>query len=49
MYLCLKEWYSFHLLFLFQQKVVFSQTNEEQILTTADNNIVKVLFKLFDT
>ena len=31
--------------FLFQQKEVYSQTEEEQILSTSDDNIVKVFFK----
>ena len=35
--------------FLFQQKKVSSQTEEEQILSTFDDNIVKVLCKFFDT
>ena len=35
--------------FLFQQKEVSSQTEEEQILSTSDDNIVKVFFKFSDT
>ena len=35
--------------FLFQQKEVSSQTEEEQILSTSDENIVKVFFKFCDT
>ena len=37
------------IVFLFQQKEVSSQTEEEQILTTSDDNIVKVFFKFCDT
>ena len=35
--------------FLFQQKEVFSQTEEEQTLSSSDDNIVKVFFKFCDT
>ena len=35
--------------FLFQQKEVSSQTEEEQIPPTSDENIVKVFFKFCDT
>ena len=34
--------------FLFQQKEVSSQTEEEQILSTSEDNIVKVFFKFSD-
>ena len=32
--------------FLFEQKEVSSQTEEEEILSTSDDNIVKVCFKI---
>ena len=35
--------------FLFQQKEVSSQTEEEQILSNSDEHIVKVFFKFCDT
>ena len=35
--------------FLFRQKEVSSRTEEEQILSTSDDNIVKVFFKFSDT
>ena len=35
--------------FLFQKKEVSSQTEEEQIPLTSDDNILKVFFKLCDT
>ena len=40
MYLSLKK--TSFTVFLFQQKKVSSQTEEEQILSTSDDNIVKV-------
>ena len=48
MYLSFKNKTSFTV-FLFQQKEVSSQTEEEQILPTSDDNIVKVFFKFCDT
>ena len=47
MYLSLKK--TSFTVFLFQQKKVSSQTEEEQILSTSDDNIVKVFFKFCDT
>ena len=35
--------------FLFQQKEVPTQMEEEQILSTSEDNIVKVFFKLCET
>ena len=40
MYLSLKK--TSFTVFLFQQKKVSSQTEEEQILSTSDDNVVKV-------
>ena len=47
--LVLKEWLSIHFLFFFQQKGVSSQTEDVHILSTPDNNIVKVFLKFCDT
>ena len=47
MYVCLKKIIIIlFTVFLFQQKEVFSQTEEEQIRSTSDDNIVKVYIKL---
>ena len=40
---------SFPVFFLFQQKGVSSQTEDVHILSTPDNNIVKVFLKFCDT